>query len=290
MRKIALLFALFFLFILFSFGQDGEPTEADVEQFYKTKTLIVLEENPMVTFNFVIKKVIQENWTLTDYEFIPHSEFEEKRMDPQYSFLTMLVDHFEKDKTKARYKFLHLLMGGDYFRINQMPDLGSIPIAYEGVGEEDYIYKLSALVRLMQEHMKTITEEPSLAGKNMFKYHRDNMEDIKDKTLYLRKDELSKEINSERKIRKVYPYDFKLVSKQEIEDAIDQKDDNVVFLHKVGPEGTQLVARCYKLIVGAAENPNLYYFDYHMIGDKKPDGLLEKDLENLAKGKNFMVF
>lgn len=54
------------------------------------------------------------------------------------------------------------------------------------------------------------------------------------------------------------------------------------FLHKVGPEGTKLDARSYKIIIGAAD-ANFYYFDYHKISGKNPDGFLESDFKNLVK-------
>jgi hypothetical protein len=55
-----------------------------------------------------------------------------------------------------------------------------------------------------------------------------------------------------------------------------------VFLHKVGPEGTKMDARCYNVIIGAAD-ANFYYFDYHKISDKSPDGFLESDFKSLVK-------
>jgi hypothetical protein len=152
------------------------------------------------------------------------------------------------------------------------------------------MYKLNTLVRFLQHHIRSITENPDLISKNTFKYYRDNLEDIKDKTLYLVKEELSKEINSEARIKKIYPYSFKIVTREEIKQAIEDRKENVVFLHKVGPEGTMIYARCYKLIIGA-DKPKLYYFDYHMIEDDSPDALLKEDLENLAEGKKgFSLF
>ena len=44
----------------------------------------------------------------------------------------------------------------------------------------------------------------------------------------------------------------------------------------------KLDARSYKIIIGAAD-ANFYYFDYHKISDKNPDGFLESDFKNLVK-------
>jgi hypothetical protein len=135
----------------------------------------------------------------------------------------------------------------------------------------------------MQQHVKLLKEKPQLAGssESMLKYYNDNIKDIKTKTLYVLENELSKEVNSVARIKKVYPYKFKIATKEEIKEAISKRDKNIVYLHKVGPEGTKLNARCYKIIIGAGDS-NFYYFDYHKINSKKPDGLLESDFKKMA--------
>jgi hypothetical protein len=225
---------------------------------------------------------MQQEWNVTEYDFISSKEFEEKRMDAQYSFLYMSQVTFESDKTDAAYRFLHLSLGGDYFRLNEMPDIASVPLAYFNVDEERYAYKLGILVRFIQNHAKLLKEHPEIISANVFKHYNDNIKDIKEKTLYLLEEELAPSVYTAAKISKVYPYQFKLVTMDDIEKAIQDRDPDVVFLHKVGPEGTKLNARCYKVIIGAGD-ANFYYFDYHKISDKSPDGFLESDFKNLAK-------
>jgi len=116
-------------------------------------------------------------------------------------------------------------------------------------------------------------------------YYKNLTADIKNKTLYLTKEDLPKELNSEAKIKAIYPFPVKIVTREEIEAAIDKKDENVVFLHKVGPEGSKRKARCFKTIIGVSD-AKLYYFSWHMIGDKAPDALLAKDFKKLAKAKS----
>jgi hypothetical protein len=50
----------------------------------------------------------------------------------------------------------------------------------------------------------------------------------------------------------------------------------------VGPDGTRKDARSYKVIIGAAD-ANFYFFDYHKVSEKNPDGLLEEDLKKMAE-------
>lgn len=281
MKKFFILLAMI-CFEHIATAQDYVPTGQDMNKFMATKTLVVLENNPMCDFNLNIKDIMKKEWKITPFDFITNQEFEKKKMDPHYSFLMMTLVNFTGDKTEATYRFLHLLMGGNYRTLKEMPDVCAIPLAYEGVDQENYIYKLSVLVRFMQDHVKRLQANPKLLTTNIFKYYNENMGDIKTKTLYLVADEMSKEVNTEARIKRIYPYKFKIVTRDEIEDAINNRDDDVVFLHKVGPEKTRFRARCYKIIMSAAD-AKCYYFDYHMVNDNHPDSFLESDFKKLAK-------
>jgi len=263
-------------------SQNYVPSNEDIKAFFTTKTLVVLEDNPLMEYNYIIKDIMKKEWSVTEVDFISSGEFEEKRKDPQYSFLYMAQVTFESDKTDASYRFLHLSLGGDYFRLNEMPDIVAVPLAYYDVEEENYSYKLALLVRFMQNHVRLISEHPEVVSANVFKNYNDNIKDIRDKTLYILESELSSEVNSAARIKKVYPYKFKIATREEIAEAIDERDPDVVFLHKVGPEGTKEHARCYKVIIGAAD-ANFYYFDYHSVSDKSPDGFLEDDFKKLVR-------
>ena len=263
-------------------SQNYVPSNEDIKAFFTTKTLVILEDNPLMEYNYIIKDIMKKEWSITEVDFISSGEFEEKRKDPQYSFLYMAQVTFESDKTDASYRFLHLSLGGDYFRLNEMPDIVAVPLAYYDVEEENYSYKLALLVRFMQNHVRLISEHPEVVSANVFKNYNDNIKDIRDKTLYILESELSSEVNSAARIKKVYPYKFKIATREEIAEAIDERDPDVVFLHKVGPEGTKEHARCYKVIIGAAD-ANFYYFDYHSVSDKSPDGFLEDDFKKLVR-------
>jgi hypothetical protein len=280
-QKIAL-----FVFLLFSVmaghAQSVIPSKQDIAAFFTTKTLVVLEDNPLMEYNSIIKKVMEQEWKITEYDFISSKDFDTKRLDPQYSFIYMSKVTFEKDKTDAEYRFLQLSLGGDYYRLNEMPDIASVPLAYYDVEEDRYAYKLAIILRFMQDHAKLIRDQPEIVSANVFKHYNENIQEIKDKTFFVLKEELGTDVNTEAKIKKIYPYKFSLVTAEDIEQAIRDRNPDVVFLHKVGPEGTKIDARCYNVIIGAAD-ARFYYFDYHKISDKSPDGFLSGDFKNLVK-------
>ncbi len=258
------------------------PTPADLEHLAKTKTYVVLEASPMSDFNFGIQEAMPEEWNLTEYDFIRLADFEEKSKDINASFIYTSYVTFDRDKTESRYIFLHLSMGGDNLSINDLRDIVSIPLGYSTADPDNYNYKIGLIVRFMQKHVNLLRENPQLISSNVFRHYNDNRSDVKGKTLFLLEDELTKSISTPSRIRQVYPYKFEIVTREEIKEAIDKKVDDVVFLHKVGPEGKKLKARCYKILIGAGD-ANFYYFDYHMISGKNQDGLLISDLKKLAK-------
>jgi hypothetical protein len=258
------------------------PTPQDLEQFHRSKTYVVLNSNPLSDFNIEIQDAVKKYWNITDYEFLPFEEFGEKSADPGASFLYMAAVNFEKDKSNTRYMFLCLSIGGDYESIDDMKDVANIPLGYYGVDEDGFAYKLGTMIRFLQDHVRLITEHPEMVSQNVYKHYNDNMGDVRGKTLYLVEDELQTSVSTEAGIRVVYPYDVKIVEPEEIKELIMAGDENAVFLHKVGPEGRQMNARVYKILIGAADG-KFYYFDYHKANAKNPDAFLEKDFKKLAR-------
>jgi len=278
------LFIAFTFFQIPIFAQDYLPNKEEIERFFTTKTMVVLEENPMSEFNLAAKEVFEKDWKITPHEFIKYADFEAKRNDPQYSFLMINQVRYEKDKTKSTYNYISLLLGSSDKFVSNMPDLCSFPLSYSGVDEDHYNYKLATILRFIQYHVQIIRQNPEIIKENVFKHYNDNIGDIHGKTLYLVKEELAKEINSEAKIKKLYGSKFKIVTREQLEEIINNGDEDAVFLHKVGPEGTNLDARVYKLILGVADN-KMYYFDYHKQNEKNQDAFLDSDLKKIAKTK-----
>lgn len=279
--KRVLFFAILMAFSLTAYGQEHVPELEDYQNFKNSKTLVLLEKNPMSDFNMVIRDVMENTWTHTPYEFINDAEFEAYRNNSDYSFLMITKAAFSKDRTKARYNFLSLLMAERGKSVRNMPDLCSLPLSYVQVEDDSYSYKIEAFLRFMQNHVDLMLNDPSLISKNPFKYYnKKKQDDLENKILYLTKRDLSSDIDTEAEIRDVYPHQFKIVTPEEVAEAIAQKREDVVFLHKVGPEKTRIRARVYKMLVGAGD-PHFYYFDYKMMKKAEDDAFQEKDLKKV---------
>lgn len=284
MKKL-LVVILIGLFGINLFAQkEYVPTKEELLKFKSTKTLVVLEDNPLSDFNLTAKEILPAEWKLTKFDFITWKDFEKLRTDPAYSFILMNQVKFQNDKTNAKYNFLSLLLGGTSPSLGDMADLCSVPLSYTGVDEDHYSYKLGIMLRFMQNHVQMLLDNPELLSVNIFKHYNDNIAELKGKTVYFIPDELSKDINTAAKIKKVYPGDVKLVTREQMREAIDNRTPNVVFLHKVGPEGTRIKSRCYNILMGV-DDAKFYYFNYHMVGDDSDDAdaFLLSDLKKITK-------
>ena len=207
-----------------------------------------------------------------------------KEIVPQYSFLTIDQVFYEGDKSTSTYNFLCLSLGGNYKTESDMPQLCTVPLSYADAEESTYAYKIATMLNFMQNHIALTSSHPELKNSNIIEYYHNNLRDLKDKILYVPKDELENKINTEEKIKKIYPYKFKIVTRDELEEAIDNKLKDVIFLHKVGPSKSTNKARCWKIIMGASD-ARLYYFDYHRIDENHPDALLENDFKKMVNNK-----
>ena len=265
------------------YSQEYVPTVQDLNRFFNTKTYVVLDPNPISAYNFQLKEAVRNNWDLTEYEFVSYDKFESLRKNPNHSFLMEDIVVFERDKTKARYRFLSLILGDKRARLEEMPAIVSVPLSYREVDQEYWAYKLGVIIRFFNKHIQNMKENPDIIGDNVLEYYNKNMADIKNKTLYLVEDELSDEVDTRAEIKEYYPYDFKLVDREAVAQAIKDAREDVVFLHKVGPQGSRHRARCYKILMGA-NNAKFYYFDYHfVVKDRRPDGFLKRDFRKLKR-------
>ena len=262
------------------YGQQHLPKIDDYRRFLKSKTMVVYDDEMMSDFNMKIKEIMKRSWSITPVEFITSKEFEKVKHNPDLSFLLTSIVTFDKDKIKARYNFLCLLMGQPNAKITNLPDLCSLPLSYAQVEDESYYYKLEAFVQFLQSHVNAVLVDPTLIGENGFKKYSEGAGRLADKTLYLIKEEVAPDIRDLNKIKAIYPHKVKFVTQEDVEEAVAQKDNNIVFLHKVGPEGTRTRARVYKLIVGAGDS-KLYYWDYQMIEKASDDALQAKDLKKM---------
>lgn len=281
MKKFIVLFAVA-ICATASYAQRNLVRPEDVQEFLKSKTYVVLEENPTSTYNMEIRDAVERSWKITPYEFISAKQFEDMRKDIDKSFLVLIQMRFDNDKVAPIYNFLSVSMGAAVKKITDMPDICSVPMSYKDVSEDSYNYKLEGLILFIQKYINDINQDSKLIKKDAFNFYNKNSSEIKNKELWVTESSLDKETRSLSDIRKNYKHNIKVVTPEDIQKAVEEKNPNVVFLHKVGPEGGRLQWRVWKMIIGAADG-QLYYYDTHTISKSNGDGFLAKDFKKINK-------
>jgi hypothetical protein len=279
MKKILLILVLMTSGIAgFSQNKSPFPERKQISAFLKSELEVVLDgKNPASGYNIMIKKAIQDYWKITPYKFISDADFQKMRTDSTKSFLVLVKQSFTKDKYEVYYGFVNLLLGGSAEDITLMTEFANVPLCYTNTDESEYDYKMGVIVQFIQNHVQLMNLTPNNKSLKNLKFYNKNIREIRKKTLLIAQTDLAAGLDTLTDFKALYPYDLKIVTHDEIEKAITSKAENTVFLHKVGPgQDNNYFGRSYQLIFGTDDN-KLYYFDYHKVDDKKPDGFSKSD-------------
>ncbi len=264
-----------------SYSQINYAKENDFKDFIKTKTLIVLEDNMFSVFNGVLKQAVADYWKITEYEFITQKDFEKKKANRSYSFIMLSDAMLDYKGSSYKYNMLNLVLGGKAKNLNEMPDLGSVPLSiYSEEGEDDFNYKVGGVLQFMQFWVNYNLKHPNVKFTDITKL---NTENIKEKELWLLKEDLADNVNTIEKIKKYYQGVVKLVTTEDIENAFKQHTENdVIILHKVGPGNNASKGVCWKFLISTKDGRPVY-FDQHKINATNPDAFLASDFEKINK-------
>jgi hypothetical protein len=166
--------------------------------------------------------------------------------------------------------------------LDELPEFCAIPLSFAGAPEEEYSYKLGLIIRFMQYHADMVMKNPTMSALRYLKYYNKNVPDIKGKTILVREDDLAPEINTLERISAHYTNKVRIVAEEEIIRAIDEKEKDVLIVHKVGPDGVKQTGTCMKMLIGT-DDAVMYYYDSHLVDSKNANGLLISDLKRLAR-------
>jgi len=284
MKNITIFLAglLFFLSASVS-AQQVLPTEKQVNTFLHSRTYFVYDNNIFGTYNSAIKDAANKHWKITDFDFINKDAFKKKKNVPTASMIVQTESHFEGQENLGVFSSLSLVLGKPGGTINTMPDIITVPLAYSDVDYDNYYYKLGLALLFMQNHVQWLKNNPHVEDKVLINHYKNSKKSTKNKTLCLLKKEMAEDVNTIDKIKSVYDGDVKFVTTDEIKEAVDSKNQDVLVLHLVAPSRNIKGTVVTKMILDAA-NADIYYFDYHRVkGKKKPNKFLKSDFIALNK-------
>ena len=289
MKKVILSLVCFVCIGVLSFGQDAKKiTYASVKQiedFFKSKTMVVMDADALSGFNFAIPDIMKKYWTITPYEIIPDEQFDKIRTDPNISFIYLSKVRMARDKQLVYYLYMDIVMGAKVKDLISMPVLLSIPLAYSGVDEDDYLDKLPLMIRFAQSHLNLLKDSKNPRTLNNPRYYNSDSKLLLDKTLLVKESDLAEEVNTVEKIQKYYPGKVKIVSSEELVKAIEEKAPDTAVLHQMGPEEGENKGHAYCQIFGT-DDAKLYYYNHQTITQRRPEGMRARDFR-LIMGKWF---
>ena len=297
MNKILIITVLLSLAMISNlYAQDSRRvTYADkkqIEEFFKSKTMIVMDADPLIGYNIVVADAVKQYWTVTPYEIITSERFDKVRNDPKLSFIFLSKVQLGRDVEEVYYLYMNVVMGARVKDITDLPELLSLPLAYTGVDEDDYVDKLPLMIRFAQVHLDNLkaAKNPRLVyNLNNLGTESQRLKDqilsqlVKEKTLLVKESDLSEQVNTLEKIQKEYSGTVKIVSSEEIIKAIEEKAPNTAVLHQVGPAEDENKGRSYRQIFGT-DDAKLYYYNHQTISQRQPAGMLARDFR-LINGK-----
>lgn len=286
MKKILIIMGFALVMTSGLFAQGAQRTnyadKKQVEDFFKSKTMVVLDANQMIGYNIVINDAMKKYWTITPFEVIKSDEFDKTSKNSELSFIFLSKVQLEKDKEEVFYLYMNFVMGADVKDLVGLPELLSIPLAYEGVDEDDYIEKLPAMLRFAQLHLNNLKTAKNLKKFYFLKNYNADSKLLKNMTLLLQESDLSKEVNSLQKIKTVYPGAVKIVSAEEIAKAVENKTPKTAVLHQISPGPDDNKGRFYCQIYDV-DSGKLYYYDHQNISQRRPVGMSANDFRKICK-------
>ncbi len=165
-------------------AQPKLPAKKDIDNFYKSTTYVLLNNDLFGTYNSRIKEAVKNYWTLTDARYINKDEFKKKRKFPLASFIVETTTHFEDQKKLGVFSSLSILGGHTTGSLDRMPDLATLPLAYDDVDYDEYYYKLGLALKFMQNHIEWLNKNPNTETKLLFEHYK-NQEKKQQTKLYI---------------------------------------------------------------------------------------------------------
>lgn len=284
MKKRIITLIVFFLPVWVSFAQQNQQaTKEQLDMFKKSTTYVVMDNDPLLGYNITVKAAIEKYWKITPVKFVTTEEFENIRKDKANSFLLLTRTTLTKDKQNTDYLYINLLMGANVVKIDDMPEIVTLPLSYTGVEENSYVYKMGVMVRFIQEHAKALMAAENPRKLRNLNYYNKNIKEIKNKTILIEEQDLAEEVNTIEKIKAIYPYNVQIVNSDQIEKAIQEQTPGVLIAHQISPGPDDKIGRSYKMLYGA-DDARMYYYYYVKISDKRPAGFLAFDFKRFGVG------
>lgn len=240
-------------------------------------TKVVLSGDALT--NLMLKDDIEQNWTVSPYEFCTLEEFENIKCDTNYFFLMRVMGQFKKEQEPSA-EFLTLLKGGPAAKngIDKMTEVIALPIKSSDDDNDRYITLLPAFLNIIQEHIPRVTRSDMSAYTAIYSYSR-RIPETKYMTILFCADDLSTQIDT-RTVDTYFDTEMIITDECETDKAISEMWPNTLVSYTIYSRETP-GRYCYKMLI-STENYELYYFKKHKVSKRNGPGFLIKDIGTIS--------
>ena len=275
-KKLLLMAVLAFFAAVTAAAQATITTKKYKISDFTAKTLkVVLPGSDWM--DALLREELQNNWTLSPYEFCTVEEFNTLHASDQYYFLMVVSGRFRKEKTPG-IDMLTVLKGGaqDIDRLLEVVSLPFGPDEDLSGRESTFLGPLLVIVQrrvelAMESDLKGYLGIPStiVLGR-----------DSRHKTILFADSDLAINLTEIDRM-KFFDDKMKVVDEDDADEAMAGREAMTLVSYVVAPEHPENGSFCYKMLFDA-ESGDLVYFRRHKISSRRPAGFLPEDLKRIV--------
>jgi hypothetical protein len=253
------------------------PTPEQAERVLRTTTDVVLSGQNML-LDAALRSAVEKNWTITPVAFIDTAEFNRRIGDANRTFLLIVGGTYHDDDVPNGYTFLNFVMGGNTV-FEKLSDFMLWPLTCKGRDEDDAILFMEAFVDIIQQHVRLIRQNPSMARADIDTYNN-NIPQLRSRTILIAADDIPSPIPDAEMER--FGGHLKIVSRAEIADALtNASPDTVVGLAIFSLDEQLKSSSCFTMLI-TADTHELLYFKRHKVRNPRQRGFLKEEIRRIG--------
>lgn len=278
MRRVLLAVFMFFVFTGVEAQNIIKETKNTFATFGAKITKVVIPSTSLA--DLMLRDAVNKGWRISPFEFCTMEVYNKIKEDTNYFFL-LRVDGRFRNELEPKVEYLTLVKGGPEIKkgIYSSHNIITLPLQEIDDNSGTNLYLLPMYIDLIQNHIYKVQKDISLAFKGNAIYSN-KVSDIKGMGLLFSMDQLNYKLpNSD--FVELFNGNVKLVTEQEIEDAIINSSPNTVVSLLIEPKGGSRGSYCYKLLIGT-ESHELYFFRRHKVSKRVPLGFTKEDIRKIS--------
>ncbi len=278
-KKIFILIISIYLPLIAGAQAEIKTRKIKFEDFTSKVTKVVLSGNEL--YDSSLKEEITRLWRLSPYEFCTVEEFETLKTNPNYYFLITVKGQFKKEKSPG-LNYLSLVKGGKKAErgISRMLEVISVPIcSSEFPSGREHVF-MHAIISIIQYHASNAMDADIDAYFGPIN-QRLHLSETGNMTLYIAKEDLSKNINEEM-VDLYFQENMELVDEDEVDKLLLDNTPNALVSYVVSPYNAKHGSYCYKMIIDC-QTKQLYYYRKERISKYLPVGFIPSELRYITE-------